>query len=85
MGNEGGTEEQGGPAGKKAKLNEEPEDNPEAKKARMSEALAEGLRDGIAATKAHYEQQLQELKAAMSGSTASSSFRVSPAPGGMQG
>ena len=81
LGNEGGTENQDGPTGKKAKLNEETADNPDAKKARMSEAMAAGLSEGLAATRAHYEQQIHELKASMAGAPC----RASPSPGGMQG
>ena len=84
MGNEGGTENPDGDgqtAAKKAKPNGEAADNPDAKKARMSEAMAEGLSKGLAANKAHYEQQINDLKAAIAGGQC----RASPSPGAMQG
>ena len=71
------TEGEAGTGGKKAKPDEEAADNPEAKKARMSNALAEGLSKGLAAQKAHYDNQIEQLRANMAGALASS-FRVPP-------
>ena len=71
------TEDEAGTGGKKAKPDEEAADNPEAKKARMSDALAEGVSKGLAAQKAHYEEQMAKMRASMAAASAAS-FRVSP-------
>ena len=87
--------EEGNPNGKD-KAKEDADDTPEAKRTKLSDALAEGIQKGIEAQKRHYEEEMARLKSTLGGFggfrpapapgvAASSSFRAAPYPAGRQG